>query len=486
MTAMAQATAEPTAMVLRHPNNELARTGDDDFMPVVSLQQMIQRRNAMVDLVKSDVMKLGIDYGVIPGTERKNQDGTPSNRNNTLLKPGAEKLCTLFGLVPTFEDYRVVEDWDKGIFYYAYRCKLYRRGHVVGEGIGSANSREKKYRRGARACPECGAPTIKKSKYPPKDAPGTAPGWYCHAKDGGCGRSFEAEDERILNQAMTVDPAEAADQINTLQKMAQKRALVASTLIATNASEFFTQDAEDMQFIDAESSDGKQPAPKGRHMVDPETGEVIDERQQKPQQQKPQGPDLSNDDVFKAEWTKAATARGFTPAGAVALLDSKLASKNLKLPALSLKNRQALGQKMLAGDYDCLRDEFNKLGAAEAPKGDTATKPPEPKATPSAEAPKPQTPADVGVDPDELKDWDEFKRQYKGAAAGHGADDAKAEKALGMALMHVQKRGKEQSTTIHWRVEVLTAVLADAFDYETGKLNRAKLALDAPAVAGAR
>ena len=37
-----------------------------------------------------------------------------------------------------------------------------------------------------------------------------------------------------------------ADQVNTIDKMAQKRALVAATLIAVNASEFFTQDLEDM------------------------------------------------------------------------------------------------------------------------------------------------------------------------------------------------------------------------------------------------
>src|SRR5436305_40562 len=39
-----------------------------------------------------------------------------------------------------------------------------------------------------------------------------------------------------------------ADQVNTIQKMAQKRSLVAAVLIAVNASEFFTQDVEDMPF----------------------------------------------------------------------------------------------------------------------------------------------------------------------------------------------------------------------------------------------
>ena len=38
---------------------------------------------------------------------------------------------------------------------------------------------------------------------------------------------------------------DGADVVNTIQKMAQKRALVAATLIATSASEFFTPDVED-------------------------------------------------------------------------------------------------------------------------------------------------------------------------------------------------------------------------------------------------
>jgi hypothetical protein len=38
---------------------------------------------------------------------------------------------------------------------------------------------------------------------------------------------------------------DVADVVNTIQKMAQKRALLAATLIATSASEFFTQDVED-------------------------------------------------------------------------------------------------------------------------------------------------------------------------------------------------------------------------------------------------
>jgi len=38
---------------------------------------------------------------------------------------------------------------------------------------------------------------------------------------------------------------DTADVVNTIQKMAQKRALVPATLLATSGSEFFTQDLED-------------------------------------------------------------------------------------------------------------------------------------------------------------------------------------------------------------------------------------------------
>jgi hypothetical protein len=49
-----------------------------------------------------------------------------------------------------------------------------------------------------------------------------------------------------------VPNSEPYDLVNTLQKMAQKRALVAAVLITTNASEFYTQDIEDMNIIEGE------------------------------------------------------------------------------------------------------------------------------------------------------------------------------------------------------------------------------------------
>lgn len=52
---------------------------------------------------------------------------------------------------------------------------------------------------------------------------------------------------------------EIADVVNTIQKMAQKRALVAATLIATSASEFFTQDIEDADSLGRDVDTGPRP-----------------------------------------------------------------------------------------------------------------------------------------------------------------------------------------------------------------------------------
>ena len=53
---------------------------------------------------------------------------------------------------------------------------------------------------------------------------------------------------------------DAADLVNTIQKMAQKRALIAATLIAVSASEFFTQDVEDSGGFFGQHSDSRGPA----------------------------------------------------------------------------------------------------------------------------------------------------------------------------------------------------------------------------------
>src|SRR5262245_38780110 len=205
------------------------------LVPVLRVEKAVKRHQAIVKFVKT-LMNEGHDFGKIPGTDKP-----------TLLKPGAEKLTTFFGLSKRFHLAEKIEDWsgaDHGgepFFYYVYRCALYNGDLLIAESDGSCNSFEKKYRwrKGDRVCPVCGEPAILKSKF--EDG-----GWYCFAKKGGCGAKFLEGDPEIENQQVgRVPNPDVCDMVNTNQQIAQQRASVAATHLAVNASEYYTQDVED-------------------------------------------------------------------------------------------------------------------------------------------------------------------------------------------------------------------------------------------------
>jgi hypothetical protein len=242
-----------------------------DFLPVFDTGLAIERRNAITEFVKK-LMIEDTDYGTIPGVNKP-----------TLLKPGAEKLVTFFGLSPEFITTAEVEDWTgeahKGeqFFYYRYKCRLTRDGRLIGEGEGSANSWEVKYRY-RWVMEDQVPPRLDKSTLQKRDssisefdfaidkAETTGPygkpaeHWQrfrdaIAAKTALFGNKLTKSGKplsawTIPAIAYRVPNTEAADVVNTLQKMAQKRALVAAVLIGVNASEFFTQDVEDMDIID--------------------------------------------------------------------------------------------------------------------------------------------------------------------------------------------------------------------------------------------
>ena len=208
---------------------EIVRSG----MPSMTIQDAIIRYNTVIEFTKK-VMKSGKDYGIIPGTDKP-----------TLLKPGAEKLCSLFGLTPYFVPVSEQVDFDKGFFYFRYRCELMKGGEMIATGVGSCNSHEKKYR--YRNIVEWKATDAEKAAAIRQDV-----------KTSKAGKPYTTY---VLENP---DPAEL---VNTIDKMAQKRSLIASILIAANASEFFTQDLEDLdiiegQFTEAPPAQAGQPDPE--------------------------------------------------------------------------------------------------------------------------------------------------------------------------------------------------------------------------------
>lgn len=215
---------------------------DADLAPrfVVSLDVLKDQVRQLQEF-KADLMVENEDYGVIPGTPKP-----------TLLKPGAEKLCMVFGLAPDFRTAKAVEDWEGGFFHYEVECRLIskRTGALVGNGMGSANTKEPRYRwrNASPSCPECGK-ELRRSKQ--------GDGWYCWTKTGGCGKNLARNEVGPVGKVENPEPYEL---VNTVLKMAQKRALVAATLVATAASGIFTQDIEDMPSVHVVAGD--EPSPK--------------------------------------------------------------------------------------------------------------------------------------------------------------------------------------------------------------------------------
>lgn len=141
-----------------------------------SLSIMAEQRKLFLDFVKSQMIE-GVDYGRFDSATK-----------DTLLKPGAEKLCRLFGLGFRIKDAIDTIEKEPAFAMASRTIEVYslRTGKVLSECQGSQNSFEPQFRK----------------KHP-----------------------------------LAI--------VNTLQKMAQKRAFVGAVLSATGASELFNQDLDD-------------------------------------------------------------------------------------------------------------------------------------------------------------------------------------------------------------------------------------------------
>lgn len=170
---------------------------------------------AQMQLVVKQTLKNGQDFGEVPGTNKP-----------TLLKPGGEKICMLFGLNPEYEFLQVTEDYEKEFFSYNIKCTLYKNGQAVAQGVGSCNSKEKKYR------------------YINVDV---VPENYI-----GYQEQFTDKYGRIKFKINNID---VCSLVNTILKMAKKRAFIDAVLQVASLSEVFTQDLEDMKdFIQQEQN----------------------------------------------------------------------------------------------------------------------------------------------------------------------------------------------------------------------------------------
>ena len=222
----------------------LERRGEVGVGRALTIEQLHEKLEFIRAVMRKE-MKEGQDYGKIPGTGQK-----PS-----LLQPGAQKLLMTFNLREQIKKEQLREfPLINGIFghrEYEFTVTVLPAGGRLEDGwdgVGTCSTLESKYRyrKAERKCPQCGHTTIiaEKEEYVPA---GQVPGFICWKKKGGCGAKFHAEHEGIISQPTDdIENEDPADCWNTVRKMAFKRALVAAAINATNTSELWTQDIEDM------------------------------------------------------------------------------------------------------------------------------------------------------------------------------------------------------------------------------------------------
>jgi hypothetical protein len=167
----------------------------------MSVDDVVKHMELMREAMKR-VMVKNEDYRSF-GNDEKGREKKP-----TLQKPGAEKLCVLFRLAPSFE---TRECYDGKHLTVSSRCTLshINSGKIVGSGNGMCSTKENN---------------------------------YAKLKVGG----------------KYIDHPDLPSIYNTVTKMADKRSLVAAVLVATAASSMFTQDMGD----DEKPEDHHEEAPK--------------------------------------------------------------------------------------------------------------------------------------------------------------------------------------------------------------------------------
>lgn len=189
---------------------------DNSIIESINLDELESNMQKMANIhsLIQNMLKKDYDYGIIPGTTKP-----------TLLKPGAEKICMLFGLTPQYQIIQNLENYKENFFNYSFKCILVKNDVVVAEGVGSCNSKEKRYR-------------------------------YLLVNNLSPGYNGESEkvQDKYGNIKYRVENYEIFNSINTILKMAKKRAFVDAILQVASLSEMFTQDLEDLMESEMENN----------------------------------------------------------------------------------------------------------------------------------------------------------------------------------------------------------------------------------------
>jgi hypothetical protein len=229
------------------------RKEDTTIRMELTAEELIQQSKKILE-IKNKAMSEDVHYGIIPGCKK------PS-----LWKAGAERLCKAFRLEPQFEttsrddpnrtiswrkwnydERKEIEGTTMGYIEYDSRCTLV---HIPTEEVWAKNV--------SASC-----------------------------------NNFESK-YRSLN---------TYDVKNTIEKMSEKRSLVAAVLIGTAASDIFTQDLEDLpQLLDDDEAPDVKPSNNKKNNSNNNNARMASDRQVNYIQKLMKKKDITEKEFFE-EW----------------------------------------------------------------------------------------------------------------------------------------------------------------------------------------
>jgi hypothetical protein len=185
-------------------SNALVVTEGSGLPAVEDIDQAVAVYDKIRELAKERLVK-DIDFGTIPGTNKP-----------TLYQAGADKLNNFFGLSSDITTIEKELDPNKNWAYYKAKATLRskRGGQIIAAAEASINSHESKYF----------------YQMHPEQNPDESKRVY--------GSGYK--------KGQPKEPVRLPDLLNTLEAMAQKRALVKATRHAHGITDLYTQDTEDM------------------------------------------------------------------------------------------------------------------------------------------------------------------------------------------------------------------------------------------------
>lgn len=176
----------------------------------ITFEAARSRYEVLKQVVEESLIE-GEDYGTLPGVPEP-----------YLKKTGAEKLMAKFSLRPDPELKHHHEDWEKGVFAYRYRVTLYHGKEPVGACEAVCTNQEDKF----------------KFRWIDADAPETKPQEDA-MKRAKTGRWRKNGDSWLWQEKE--EASNPYDQINSVVKRSQKRAMVGAVQVAFAASGFFAK-----------------------------------------------------------------------------------------------------------------------------------------------------------------------------------------------------------------------------------------------------